>query len=137
MWLNLNPGAGYGSDSILVTLSFTDGDGDFGPPDGTAATSQDDPSNHANDSAVIADPAYSVYYYSYQQGDSFLDHKATRFIANDGKYKAITGDINVYPVLECPPTGNTDTIYYSFFIKDRAGHLSNRVRSTKVVVNCN
>ena len=58
-------------DSIQIILSYTDGDGDFGVPDGTPHTSPTIlPIDHSADSLAIADPAYSVYWYKYEGGDS-------------------------------------------------------------------
>ena len=123
-------------DSIQIILSYTDGDGDFGVPDGTPHTSPTIlPIDHSADSLAIADPAYSVYWYKYEGGDSALDGIGTSFI---DKHQSITGDIYLFHTLECPQLPATiDTVYFSYFIKDRAGHLSNRVRSPKIIVNCN
>lgn len=123
-------------DTIQITLSYTDGDGDFGVADGTVHTSPTIiPADHSQDSVVIADPAYSVYWYKYEGGDSALDGISTSFI---DKHQSITGDILLFHTLECPPApAVVDTVFFSYFIKDRAGHLSNRVRSPKIIVNCN
>ena len=121
-----------------ITLSFTDGDGDFGPPSyQTDSGTVFDCTNHSLDSGIINSPTYNVFWYTYRGGDSCIDRIYTASIPNDGKYKAISGDVQFFPKIACSPSGNTDTIFYSIFIKDRAGHISNRVRSTKVVVYCN
>jgi hypothetical protein len=135
--LNFSLASGITSDSILLTVGFTAGNGDIGPVAGTTPTAPIDPSNHADDSAVIADPAYDVYWYLYEAGDSFLDERATPYVAStSSKYPGISGLIDVYPVLECLPAGYSDTVFFSVFIKDRAGLISNRLWSPKIVINC-
>jgi len=128
------------TDTLLI--HFTDGDGDFGIAGGqTDSIYNNDCTNHSYDSADIADPLYNVYYYVYrsENSDSCLQLPIqTAYIPNDTKHKAIEGLIQIYPTLSCPPagSGSTDTIFFSVFIKDRAGHLSNRVHTPKIVVHC-
>ncbi len=141
--IDLYPSSGGSSlDSVLLTVKFTDGEGDIGPLPGTidTATSIVPCSQHAYDINVINNPAYNVFWYEYHASsistDSCIDRLATAYVPNNPKYNAISGTIEFYPVIECPPTGNTDTIVFSVFIKDRAGKLSNRVRTPPIIVTC-
>ncbi len=126
-------------DTIAVSLAFTDGDGDVGINTGgnTDSLAFTPCTDHSFDSTVIADPYYDVFWYEYHarsiSTDSCISYAATPLLPYT---KGIKGLILVYPKADCPPTGTMDTVYYSFFIKDRAGHLSNRLRTPPVLVNC-
>ena len=142
--VNLYPSQGGASlDSILLTIAFTDGEGGIGPPNGTAdtATSIIPCTDHAYDINVINNPAYNVFWYEYHapsiSTDSCIDRLATAYIPDNPKYSGLAGIIQFYPSIECPPTGNTDTIIFSVFIKDRNGKISNRVRTPPIYVTCN
>jgi hypothetical protein len=128
-------------DSIQVTLGFTDGEGGIGPNQ----LSQDPDywvlCNHAYDSILMADPFWNVYYYSYHAShistDSCLTPIETAYVPdNSGSNLSLKGTIQFNLSVSCPPTGNTDTLTYSFFIKDRNGKLSNRIRAASVIVTC-
>ena len=129
-----------GSDSTLVTLGFTDGEGGIGP-----ASLSSDPDtlvlcNHAYDALAISDPFYNVYYYEYHAShistDSCLNYIQTAYVPDNAHNLAIKGTIQIYPSIECPPTGNVDTIYFSCFIKDRNGKVSNRLRTPPIIITC-
>jgi len=141
--VNLPASAGRTTDTVLFTLSFTDGDGDIGIPDGLIDTTCANCvcTNHSTDNTVIANTAWDVFYYTYTSGftDSCISIPGigTKYIPNNSRYNALQGDITFSIGVECPGTGTMDTISYSFFIKDRAGHVSNRVRSPNIIVNCN
>jgi hypothetical protein len=120
-----------------VVIHFTDGDGDIGPGQGQTDTNGFiNCTDHSLDSGLIANPVYNVYYYFYRSGDSCLEYVQTPYIDNNAKYNAISGLIQFYPQVECAPSGGTDTVFFSVFIKDRAGHVSNRVWTPKIVVYC-
>jgi hypothetical protein len=132
-----------GADSILVTMGFTDGEGGIGPvptgidPDSFPLNSL---CNHAYDSLIIADPFYNVYWYEYHASqfgsDSCLGKLQTAYIADNPKNKSIGGIIQVYAPIECAPSGNVDTVYFSYFFKDRLGKISNRLRTPSIVITC-
>ncbi len=137
------PAGGPTTDTVQVTLSFTDGDGDFGIPDGTIDTTCANCvcTDHSTDSRAISNTTWDVFYYAYTSGfpDSCLSIPGigTKYIPVATKYPALQGDITFQVSVECPGTGTQDTLRYSFFIKDRAGHLSNRILSPGIVVDCN
>lgn len=135
------PHTGTAVDSVQFTLSFTDGDGDFGVPPNTVDTSCSFCSclDHTTDDRFVANETRNVFYYSYASGfaDSCIDGIATSYIPVASKYPALQGDITFSISVECPGTGTRDTLHYSFFIKDRAGHRSNRVLSPGIVIDCN
>ncbi len=135
------PHTGTAVDSVQFTLSFTDGDGDFGVPANAFDTTCSFCSclDHSTDSRFISNETRNVFYYSYASGypDSCIDGIATAYIPVATKYPALQGDITFHIDVECPGSGTRDTLHYSFFIKDRAGHLSNRVLSPGIVIDCN
>jgi hypothetical protein len=130
-----------GSDSFLVNLSFTDGLGSVEAANTVSDSIYWIPFNHAYDSVVIADPFYNIYYYVYHashlSSDSALNvfqtSRQSPFYYPDYSYH---GTIPIAIVVGPPPTGTTDTLIYSFFIKDHAGKISNRVRTQPIIVNC-
>ncbi|MBS1626138.1 MAG: hypothetical protein JST83_19110 [Bacteroidetes bacterium] len=138
------PNTGTAVDSVQFTLSFTDGDGDFGVPEGLTDTTTCPNcvcTNHATDSLAMQVKSVNLFYYQYVSGfdDSCLSIPgiATSYIPVAKKYPALQGDIIFSISFECPGTGTADTQRYSFFIKDRAGHFSNRVLSPPIIVDCN
>ena len=141
--VTLPSSGGVRTDTVLVTLSFTDGDGDFGIPDGVIDTTCANCvcTDHSTDQRVITNTAWDIFYYNYTSGiaDSCISIPGigTKYIPNNTKYNALQGDITFSIGVECPGTGTLDTLSYSFFIKDRAGNVSNRVRSPNIIINCN
>jgi hypothetical protein len=141
--VNLPSTGGVSTDTVQFTLAFTNGDGDFGVPDGTLDTTCADCSclDHSTDSRVLSNTSQNVFYYTYTSGyaDSCISIPGigTKYIPVSSKYSALQGDITFSISVECPGTGTVDTLSYSFIIKDRAGHFSNRVRSQGIVINCN
>ena len=127
---------------MLLTIGFTDGEGGIGPVSGTqdTATSIVPCTQHSYDTNVINNPAYNVFWYEYHASsistDSCIDRLATAYVPDNPKYNSLSGLIQFYPTIECPPVGNTDTIVFSVFIKDRDGKISNRVRTPPIVVTC-
>jgi len=133
--------SGLGTDSIEITLGFTDGEGGIGPVGGNTDTLQPIPcTNHSYDPDIIGDPNWNVFLYSYHapsiSTDSCISFLATAYVPDNPKDVSIKGTIQIKTSLECPPTGNYDTVYFSCFIKDRAGKVSNRVRTPQIYIFC-
>ncbi len=120
-----------GPDSLVVTISFTDGDGDLG--------SQNNEPN----------------IYILDGRDSFpKDPYAIPYIELQGAGNGISGTISfvlpttccIYPDLngiKFPPCDtsknapqNLDTVFYSIYIKDRAGHVSNTIETGPITLIC-
>jgi hypothetical protein len=133
--------AAGGQDTILVTLAFTDGEGGIGPNQGNIDSLPLTPcTDHGFDSVIIADANYNVFWYTYHASnistDSCIGYLQTSYVPDNPKVLSLQGTIQVYAPVECPPTGNVDTVYFSYFIKDRSGKISNRVRTPKIVITC-
>ncbi len=117
------------NDSILVTFSFQDGDGDIG---------------ETNDSKVV-----NVFVNDSRDNDTvYLPFKAP-FIPLKGGSNSISGEMTlrlnsiccIYPNGEWPCTPNekypTNTTFFSIYIKDRAGNKSNVIKTPPITIQCN
>lgn len=117
---------GVGADSLLMTISFTDGDGDLG------------------EEGVLS-PLSNVYLIDQRINDTLLP-QTIPFIPVQGAGNGISGDISfvLFPscciylgqaceVFEEHPV---DTVQYSIFIRDRAGNFSNQIESNPVFLLC-
>ena len=127
--------------SDTISFSFTDGDGDIGVP---GTNPRDTVTNCTGDSAC-----------AFQHGDSMCLHQAyfdvylidnrsnciesfaSANVQPTGKYKAISGNIQViegmYKVQPCP---TNDTVFYSIILRDMAGHFSNIIQTTPIIITC-
>lgn len=114
---------GYGSeDSVYITLSFTDGDGDLGSKDSLNVFITDKRSNK---------PIEQTY--------------RIPFVPEAGAKNGISGEIRFLMYTTCclslepcrlPPPRPTDTLVYEIYIKDRAGHKSNTVLTNPIQLQC-
>ncbi len=117
---------GFGSeDSVYVTISFTDGDGDLG--------------------SSPSDPTLNLFTFNRlinQVADSFR----IPFVPIQGTKNGISGTIQVRLLTTCCKslepckpsiTHPLDTLIYDISIKDRAGHLSNIVSTPPILLRCN
>jgi hypothetical protein len=114
---------GYGSeDSVYITLSFTDGDGDLGSKDSLNVFITDKRSNK---------PIEQTY--------------RIPFVPEAGAKNGISGEIRFLMYTTCclslepcrlPPPRATDTLVYEIYIKDRAGHKSNTVLTNPIQLQC-
>ena len=106
------------SDSILMIISFKDGNGDIGSTDNDTSTN-----------CYITDHRSGKPDYTY-------NYKIP-FITPLGTTKDISGKINInLPGITCIPFHTTDSVTYKITIKDRAGHISNQVETPVIIVNC-
>ena len=106
------------TDSILMVISFKDGDGDIGSTDNDTAT--------------------NCYITDHRSGkpDNTYNYKIP-FITPLGTTKDISGQISInLPGITCIPFHTVDSVTYKIVIKDRAGHISNEVQTPVIVVNC-
>ncbi len=123
---------GLGSaDSLLVTFSFTDGDGDLGFPEG-----DDTPS------VIVIDSR-----------DSFKDSLQLPYVEPQGAGNGISGEITIKlpttcciyidPLNPSPPYACDEVtqvqynkFFYSIKIRDRAGHESNLIQTDSFNLQC-
>ena len=125
----MQQGQGY-QDSLFVTFSFTDGDGDLGYPE--------------------TDPTASVFIRDSR--DSFPKPPLQLpYVEPQGAGNGISGEITVKLPTTCciytSPEGIKfacedatqiafDTFYYYISIKDRAGHASNEIKTEAIRLKC-
>ena len=117
----------FGQDSVVITFSFTDGDGDLG--------FQDDD----EESIFIIDGRDSFQKPSYR----------IPYIEQQGAGNGISGEIGIVVPTTCciyppplPPCDTInapqqlDTVFYWIQIKDRAGNLSNQIKTDPITLVC-
>ena len=111
-------------DSLKLTFSFTDGDGDLGYQQGQ---------NTNGDTTIhITDVRVDKKDYTYVLEMPYIDAK--------GSYKQISGNvvIDMINICHCRPDHlNTDTVWYRVKVRDRAGHESNEITTPQVILQCN
>ncbi|WP_235295697.1 hypothetical protein [Portibacter marinus] len=116
------------TDSLFLTFSFTDGDGDLG---------------HQPD-----DTSRNIFIRDLRTGN-FQDKFKSPYIPEEGIGNGITGDIELllfttcclFPDPSIPPCSAPDqypldTVIYEIFIKDRAGNESNRIQTEPIIIRC-
>ena len=119
----------FGQDSVLITFSFTDGDGDLGFNDTTASIFITDGRDD------FSKPSYRI-----------------PFIEEEGAGNGISGEISILVPTTCciypassgiPPCDTspsapqfTDTVFYKIQIKDRAGNFSNEIETGPITLIC-
>jgi hypothetical protein len=132
-----------------IIFSFTDGDGDIVPNSNYASM---DSCIQGGDSNVIYKNYYNIFLF--KSNDNFECSAPDVFASPDlrpsGSYKGLTGNINVYENVQSyncagcngqtcsSPSGNNyDSVVYTIFLRDLAGHLSNPIKTTPItIINC-
>ncbi len=119
----VNQGA-FGTDTLIITFSFTDGDGDLG-----------------------VDTALTAFLIDTRDG-SEIPYKIP-YIPEQGNNNAISGEITIEVYTHCcifddgsdpctsSPNQSSDEMSYQIYIVDRAGNESNLTQTSTIVVNCN
>ncbi len=121
--------ASLGADSVVVTFSYTDGDGDLGFTDTSA-------------SIFIVDGRDAFQKPSYRIPS----------VGTQGAGNGISGEISIivpntcciYPSSSGVPPCDTssfapqafDTVFYIISIRDRSGHLSNAIQTSPIRLQC-
>lgn len=115
-------------DSLFVTFSFTDGDGDLGTADSNKDTSK-----------------ILNIFLTDKRDNKPAERFRIPYIPEQGAGNGISGDIrlllfttccNVLPPCEASTTKPIDTLVYEIYIKDRAGHESNRIQTAPIYLQC-
>ncbi|MBK8054167.1 MAG: hypothetical protein IPK35_13075 [Saprospiraceae bacterium] len=119
-----------GGDTLLMTLKFTDGDGDFGTEDRKTEP--------------------NIFVKDLRTNQTLRQYKAP-FIPLEGTKNGVSGKINIVFLTTCcvfpPATGITpcskvpqypkNDLSMEIYIKDRAGNSSNIVTTPPITLNCN
>jgi hypothetical protein len=109
-------------DSLKITFSFTDGDGDLGSEQGQNTTGD----------IFVTDVRVGKANYTYSFNMPYITPK--------GSYKQISGNYIIDMIGDChcrPDHTIADTVSYLINIQDRAGHVSNTITTPKVYLSCN
>jgi hypothetical protein len=118
-------------DSLSISFSYTDGDGDLGFPK--------------------SDPATSVFVRDDRDSFSKFEYQLP-YVEPQGASNGISGEISIVVPTSCcifvTPGGQKlacdvvpdyvlyDTLYYFIKIRDRAGNMSNEIKAGPITLNC-
>ena len=117
-------------DTMIVSFSFTDGDGDLG-----ALQSSTDP---------VGPNVFLIDSRDGYEGNTFQ----IPFIPAEGAGNGISGTVDLKIFTACcifddgtAPCGissskSIDTLFYSLYIEDRAGHKSNEIKVGPIYLRC-
>ena len=112
-------------DSLFLTFSFTDGDGDLG----NLGQAKDSVNIFLTDKRTNQPSERFRIPYVPEQG-------AGNGISGDMRLLLFTTCCNVLPPCEASTTKPIDTLVYEIYIKDRAGHESNRILTAPIYFQC-
>lgn len=125
------------TDSVFITFSFQDGDGDLGFED----FSSDD--CNLCDSSCYSHPTFSIFLVDsrkgFADGDSVqcLSPYNVPFVPLKGSTDAITGEIEVKVTgITCFPFIPTDSLFFLISVKDRSGNISNTIETSVIHLTC-
>ncbi|MEY4134277.1 MAG: hypothetical protein RL386_627 [Bacteroidota bacterium] len=123
-------GGGIALDTIEIRFSFTDGDGDIGSEDSVNIFLQD-----SRDGSI---QLFKVNPIPKLGAGNGLRGEIKILMTNS----AVTGYFCcTFPntFLTCLPSKQhpSDTLSYQIFIRDRAGNISNKIRTEKITILCN
>lgn len=105
-----------GQDTLIITFSFTDGDGDLGP-----ASQMDTMLN------IFLTDSRDQSVKTYQMPN----------LTPPGNVKAISGDIAItISPFTCMAGVAQDQLSYTIKVKDRAGNLSNSIQTEQIFIQC-
>lgn len=127
-------------DSVRVKFEFKDGDGDLG------FQSTDTGDCNLCDTTCLQHPTFSLFLFDNRT--SCLTPYNIPYIPPKGSSDAISGKVDfVVSLICCIPPNNfpcipspdypQDTVRYSIQLKDRAGHLSNKLELPPILIHCN
>lgn len=120
---SMQQGANPNTDSTLLTLFFTDGDGDIGSDDSIAIFLVDKRDD-------FQQPGFRI-----------------PFVGQQGVGKGISGELYIALPTSCcyfddgrtpceKASGETDELIYEVWIKDRAGNESNHIDTSPITLRC-
>ncbi|MFN8287839.1 MAG: hypothetical protein U0V74_13870 [Chitinophagales bacterium] len=123
-----------------ITFSFTDGDGDIGVFPLPGDTCDLINALKQGDSSCLNMSGFNIYLID--DRDTSINAFATAYVIPKGKYKALSGDIQVLvgmysktcfapPQQGCPK----DSVTYAIIFRDLAGHRSNTIHTTPIVID--
>ncbi len=129
-------------DSLTISFTFKDGDGDIGFKN-LDTISDFNPC----DTNLTENETLNLFMVDNRTG--CFEVFNTPFLPRKGSYKAISGTVRVTlggattcckppDGVPCQPTSDypVDTVKYTIQLKDRAGHLSNEIETPPIFIEC-
>jgi hypothetical protein len=132
-----------------ITFSFTDGDGDIAPNNNYPSL---DTCIVHGDSTMLYKNYNNIFLFASNNnfGCQIPDAFASPNLVPSGSYKALSGQIQVYEAVHSStcllcadstcinPNGTTgnDSVIYTIYLVDLAGHLSNPIKTTAIYTGC-
>lgn len=127
-------------DSLQIVISFTDGNGDIGAPDGTQTidTLPFACKVPASNNNFYYDPFKTMFILD-QRDSCYMSVYKAGYIEPKGKFDDISGEmVIITPPIACKkfPPQATDSVRWEIRIRDRSGNFSNAVFTPYVRINC-
>lgn len=127
------------TDSLTVTISFTDGDGNLGGnQDINSTCSEQAVCEYESDTSCFNDPAFD--FFAIDLRDSCYQFVTLPDIEPDGNVKAVSGEFEVTINVGCKCSGANcpdEKTAFQIVIRDRANNFSNVITTDSVRVICN
>ncbi len=117
-----------GEDSVLITFSFTDGDGDLGFKDDSESIFIVDGRDSFNK------PPYRIPYIEQQGAGNGISGEISILLPTTCCIYSVQSGIPPCEINIAPQA--LDTVFYLISIKDRAGHVSNIVQTEPIFLRC-
>jgi len=126
-------------DSLWLTLSFEDGDGNLGKLKGSSANCNS-VCEYDSDTSCFKDPYYGAFLIDMR--DSCFVNIFLPDFEPDGNVKAVSGElkINIPPVfckLQNCTNCTEDTLVYKIIVRDASLNWSNTILSDTIFITCN
>ncbi len=127
------------ADTVKLTFSFTDGDGDLGKPL-VNNSSCENFCTYEGDTSCYVDPYFACFIID--ERDSCYGALTLPDLEPTGSIKAISGEIDiVVPPIFCKcgsnPCPTSQDVIFKVVVVDQAGNYSNFVNSEPITVMCN
>lgn len=125
--------------TLILTISFEDGDGDIGYGSGITRDCSDNVCDFESDSSCYLNPFWNAI---------LIDMRDSCYVSpyifpdiQQGNNTAVFGEIDIsIPPIFCKNFGcqtcETDTLVYQVILKDRAQNMSNPVFTDTIIINC-
>jgi hypothetical protein len=121
-------------DTVTIIAEFTDGDGDIGIPVGT--TPRNDTVCVTPEARILTNPGFNFFYKDLR--DSCTLFAATEYYQPNKGKESIRGEVVIrlgaFCKKVCGTPGCSDTAQFELTLRDRAGHLSNKIVTSKLVI---
>lgn len=122
--------SGANKDSVTITISFQDGDGDLGLNN-----------EEINEAQLNEEYNYVVRVFRKVRGnfvefEPFIPYSGFFFrLKNDDKPGPIEGTLDYSIDFPHPFTPKRDSVQFQIYLKDRAGNISNTIETETIVLN--